>query len=77
MFICILWLLQDWGGVAARLLNLGSVQWAVTSSVLPSLTGNGKHFCREVNFSTMYFFSFYNFTILQNKFVVLQEYIIV
>lgn len=42
-------LLQDWGGVAARLPNLGSVQWAAASHVLPSLTGKGRHFTREVN----------------------------
>lgn len=43
--------------MAARLLNLGGVQWAATSCVLPSLTGKGKHFCREVNFPNIVLFS--------------------
>lgn len=33
--------LQGWGGVAARLPNLGGVQRATTSHVLPSFTGKG------------------------------------
>lgn len=35
------WVLQGWRGVAAWLLDLGGVQWSITSHILSSLTGKG------------------------------------
>lgn len=57
LFNCMVFLLQDCGGVAARLPHLGGIQWAATSHVLPSLTGKGRQFSREVNIPKIIVFS--------------------